>query len=390
MPEPGERAYSYVFAGQAGYLDHALANETLVDRVTGAAIWHINTDEPAALDYNDYNQPSLYNPDLYRASDHDPVLIGLALNLPPVADAGPDQTVNRNVVVYLEGNWTDPAGYKDDPYAWSWDLDSDGVADITGSADYGTTIHQETSFGVEGIYTLTFEVTENDGEGETGTDSVAIEVLNQAPVCAEVMPSVDLLWPANHKFVSVEILGVTDPEDDMFTITIDSIFQDELVDDGGDGNTWPDGQGVGTSVAEVRAERAADGNGRVYHITFSADDGHGGTCSGEVLVGVPHDSGKKAEPPVDDGPLYDSTLEPEAMILPEITEEPSDKDKKDKYYSLEGELKIWVEHRKDIILTSTIGLSLPDTYAPSNFIEGFLVNRTSKSRMKEVVLGADY
>jgi predicted extracellular nuclease len=228
----GSAAYSYVFMGQAGYLDYSLVNPTIRLQVTGADVWHINADEPTALDYKGWNQSELYSPDPYRSSDHDPVIVGLNPNLPPV--------------------------------------------------------------------------------------------------CDNALPSVDLLWPANHKFVSVEILGVTDPDGDAFTVTIDTIFQDELVDDGGDGRTWPDGQGVGTSIAEVRAERAADGNGRVYHITFTADDGHGGTCSDEVLVGVPHDSGKKTEPPVDDGPLYDSTLEPEAMIVPEPTEEPSDKDKKDK------------------------------------------------------------
>jgi hypothetical protein len=64
--------------------------------------------------------------------------------------------------------------------------------------------------------------------------------------------------------------------------------------------------GVGASTAEVRPERAGSGNGRVYHITFTADDGHGGTCSSEVLVGVPKSQGKKGGP-VDDGPLFDST-----------------------------------------------------------------------------------
>ena len=49
-----------------------------------------------------------------------------------------------------------------------------------------------------------------------------------------------------------------------------------------------------------------------------------------MQLGVPHDSGKQSEEPFDDGPLYDSTLEPEAMIVPEPTEEPDDKDKKDK------------------------------------------------------------
>jgi predicted extracellular nuclease len=41
--------------------------------------WHINATEPRALDYNDYNQPGLYNPDAYRSSDHDPAITGLRL-----------------------------------------------------------------------------------------------------------------------------------------------------------------------------------------------------------------------------------------------------------------------------------------------------------------------
>ena len=101
---------------------------------------------------------------------------------------------------------------------------------------------------------------------------------------------------------------MTDANGDAITITIDSIFQDEPVDaPDDDGNTTPDGQGVGTSVAEVRAERDGLGNGRYYHIFFTADDGYGGTCSGEVLVGVPL-SQDPGGAPIDDGALYDSTL----------------------------------------------------------------------------------
>jgi prepilin-type processing-associated H-X9-DG protein len=75
---PAEQ-YSYVFFGQAGYLDHGLANMTLAPQVSGVTVWHINSDEPNALDYNNYNQPSLYQPGPYRSSDHDPVLVGLDL-----------------------------------------------------------------------------------------------------------------------------------------------------------------------------------------------------------------------------------------------------------------------------------------------------------------------
>jgi predicted extracellular nuclease len=73
---PGER-YSYVFDGQSGELDHALAGKGLARRVTGATIWHINSDEPVFLDYNtEFNPPEFYRPDAFRSSDHDPVLLG--------------------------------------------------------------------------------------------------------------------------------------------------------------------------------------------------------------------------------------------------------------------------------------------------------------------------
>ncbi len=73
--------YSYVYYGEAGYLDHALATPSLAGRVTAAAFWHINADEPTFLGYKSPfapHRPDLFRPDAYRSSDHDPVLIGLA------------------------------------------------------------------------------------------------------------------------------------------------------------------------------------------------------------------------------------------------------------------------------------------------------------------------
>ncbi len=79
----GELAYSYVYDGQAGYLDHALSSPSLNGQVTAAEHWHINADEPSVLDYDMTFKPdpidALYAPDAYRSSDHDPVLVGLDL-----------------------------------------------------------------------------------------------------------------------------------------------------------------------------------------------------------------------------------------------------------------------------------------------------------------------
>jgi len=80
----GPDAYSYVFAGQSGYLDHGLASASLAAQVKGATEWHINADEPRVLDYNlEFKTPRqqtlLYSAEPYRASDHDPLVIGVDL-----------------------------------------------------------------------------------------------------------------------------------------------------------------------------------------------------------------------------------------------------------------------------------------------------------------------
>ncbi len=230
-------------------------------------------------------------------------------NVAPTAEAGLNQTVFRNELVSVDGTWIDPAESNDNPYAWTWDLDGDASPDSSGSASYGDTVNGSTTFALEGFYTLTFDVTDEDGL--SGSDTVEIEVLNQAPDCSNVAPSIAELWAPNHKFESINVLGVTDGDGDTVSINIDSISQDEPVDTNGDGKFTPDGKGVGTDTAEVRAERSGTkkvpGDGRVYHIGFTADDGHGGTCSGEVQVGVPHDKGKKSTL-VDGGAIYDSTI----------------------------------------------------------------------------------
>ncbi|MFP5488238.1 MAG: ExeM/NucH family extracellular endonuclease, partial [Acidimicrobiia bacterium] len=77
LAEPDQ--YSYVFEGQAGYLDHALVSPRLARRITGVDVWHINADEALVQDYNtEFNPDGYYAPDPYRSSDHDPVLVGVA------------------------------------------------------------------------------------------------------------------------------------------------------------------------------------------------------------------------------------------------------------------------------------------------------------------------
>jgi hypothetical protein len=80
----GAEAYSYAFDGQWGYLDHALGSASITAQTTAVRDWHINADEPNVLDYNTNFKSagqisSLYAPDEFRVSDHDPVIVGLDL-----------------------------------------------------------------------------------------------------------------------------------------------------------------------------------------------------------------------------------------------------------------------------------------------------------------------
>lgn len=80
----GMEEYTFVFDGEWGNLDHALANSSLLSQVAGTTSYHINSDEPIVLDYNVEfksvaQQALFYAPDEFRASDHDAVIVGLTL-----------------------------------------------------------------------------------------------------------------------------------------------------------------------------------------------------------------------------------------------------------------------------------------------------------------------
>lgn len=104
----GAMPYSFVFNGEAGYLDHALASAALSASVVDAAEWHNNADEPPVIDYNTDGKPQdKYTSAPYRASDHDPVVI--SLNLPAAAldvTAGVRGVGSGLVYTRLTGRWS--------------------------------------------------------------------------------------------------------------------------------------------------------------------------------------------------------------------------------------------------------------------------------------------
>jgi uncharacterized repeat protein (TIGR01451 family) len=147
----------------------------------------------------------------------------------------------------------------------------------------------------------------DQSDPNSGNNSSTVTTsVNHNPVCTAASAGADL-WSPNHKWVWRTISGVTDADGNPVTIAITGIWQDEPTNGLGDGDTAIDGQiGSGNAFA-VRAERSGTGNGRVYHVSFSAGDGAGGSCTGSATIGVPHDQGPGGGP-VDGGALYNSLL----------------------------------------------------------------------------------
>lgn len=131
---------------------------------------------------------------------------------------------------------------------------------------------------------------------------VARIVENQSPSCAGATAAPASLWPPNGRLVTVSIADVTDPDGDPVTLTVTGIRQDEPLTRAG----IPDATGLGTPGAQVRADRAGQGDGRVYHLSFEARDDKGGVCTGTVKVCVLHDR-RPGAACGDGGPLFDST-----------------------------------------------------------------------------------
>jgi predicted extracellular nuclease len=87
---PAEDRYGFIIDAQSGQLSHALTGPSLTDGVSGATIWHINADEAPILDYNtEFKPPALYQPNEFRSSDQDPILLGIDV---PARDTTPPET----------------------------------------------------------------------------------------------------------------------------------------------------------------------------------------------------------------------------------------------------------------------------------------------------------
>jgi predicted extracellular nuclease len=80
QPSDDPKDTSYEFGSMAGSLDHVLANTAAANMVTHRDVWQINAEESVGFEYSryNYNAELLYQANQFRASDHNPELVGLS------------------------------------------------------------------------------------------------------------------------------------------------------------------------------------------------------------------------------------------------------------------------------------------------------------------------
>ena len=156
---------------------------------------------------------------------------------------------------------------------------------------FGQTFELQQELGGTAAYTLRVI----DGFGQSDEDVTEVEVVDTTAPELSLSASPTVLWPPNHNLIPVTLTVVaTDVCDPDLTLRLVSIASNEgdLAD--GSGHTSPDVQGAefGTDDRQflLRAERTGGGSGRVYTITYEAEDADGNVTQRQVTVTAPHNN----------------------------------------------------------------------------------------------------
>jgi hypothetical protein len=287
--EPSGEDFVYMAAGTGLWNDEdpEMAYLSVVE-IEGAVI---DTDGDGIPDADD-NCPETPNP---GQEDSDGNGVGDACqgtdNRPPVCDAGGPYEVECQGP--LSGVTLDGSASSDpdlDPLHFTW------TGPFDGEVAEGELVN--VFFPGTGAYEVVLAV--DDGM-ETSSCSVVVFVQDTTPPNMAVILTPPVLWPPNHKMQNIGAqVFVEDGCDALPLVRLVSVVSNEPDNGHGDGNTGGDIMDLepGTEDTEfsLRAERSGNGEGRVYTVTYEAEDASGNVATLEAYVVVPKSQSKPGFP----------------------------------------------------------------------------------------------
>ncbi len=142
--------------------------------------------------------------------------------------------------------------------------------------------------------TNTLELTATDSSTNSTTCTSTVTVVDTIPpVIVSASANTTLLWPPNHRMVTVPVQAIVTDACGATTWEVTSVTSSETVNARGTGNTAPDWRITAPHTVQLRAERAGGNKaGRLYTITIRAKDAAGNlSAPAAVQVHVPHSRG---------------------------------------------------------------------------------------------------
>ena len=144
------------------------------------------------------------------------------------------------------------------------------------------------------VGTTTVTARATDANGNTSSCSFTVRINDvEPPVINNLLVRPPILWPPNHKMKNVDVdYTSTDNCPGPITCQI-TVTSDEPENGTGDGDQAPDWDILNDHHIKLRAERAGNGDGRIYSVKVTCTDAHGNTASGTRIVLVPKNMSSK-------------------------------------------------------------------------------------------------
>lgn len=214
-------------------------------------------------------------------------LVGTIVNHPPIADPGPDRTVEcaspTTTPIVLDATASRDPDAGDVMTRVQWFEHETGQGLSTQLAFVAQAKLGANRFNLH-VY---------DRELASDRRTLRVDVVDTAAPDLSLTPETVCLWPPNHEFArfrlgqEVQVVS-SDVCDSTPSVRIVSLTADEPAHALGSGSTRPD-VASGPTTGCVRAERSGLGTGRTYTLTVEARDASGNAARRDIRIVVPHD-----------------------------------------------------------------------------------------------------